>query len=171
MSPFAPTARCPRAATLATLLLAGCSPGAGPVSPQRAAAHVPADAVWTGEIVLHAGSPGPRSGAVTLAIVPPGGEEPVLARSWDLGDPAWRRGSDGWRLYFALDARDAWPGARGAVAEAMDLTARYDPDGNPATEEAGVARARQAVRKGARDLAVEIAVPAQVAVHDASGGG
>src|SRR5690606_30425170 len=114
-----------------------------------------------GEIVLRGDADGLAGGSATISIVAPGEVTPLLARSWDLGDPAWRAGPDGRRLYFALDARDAWPGARGTFATDMDLVARFDPDGNPATEELGVARMRVPVRTGSRDLVVELPVGRQ----------
>ncbi|MCY2958756.1 MAG: hypothetical protein NTY35_01220 [Planctomycetota bacterium] len=159
------------AASLSVLLLAACSPADRPVSPQRTA-EVPSDgAAYGGELVLRGEAALLGSGSATIAIVPRGEEAPVMARSWDLGDPAWRSGPDGLRLYFVLDDRDAWAGAtRGTRAE-MELVARFDPDGNPATEEPGVARVRLPVQAGARDLAIELSVGRQVAVNTGPAGG
>lgn len=137
---------------------------------RRAGPTAPEGTVYAGELVLRGDPEALRSGAATIAILAPGTDVPLLARSWDLGDPAWRIGRDGARLYFALDARDEWPGAAGAFGGEMELTARFDPDGNPATDEAGTARAHLAVRTGARDLAVELTVEPRIAGVPGPGG-
>lgn len=170
MSPAPHPSPALRRASIPILLLAACAPTEDAKSPARGAAVVPADAVYAGEIVLRGDPAGFAAGSATIAIVPAGEDAPLLARSWDLGDHAWRPGTDGWRLYFSLDARDAWPGASGTFAPEMDLVARFDPDGNPATEELGVARMRVPVRSGSRDLAVELPVGRQVAAHSAANG-
>lgn len=158
-------------ASLSLFLLAACAPAEDSVSPRREAAVVPADAVYAGEIVLRGEPALLTGGSATIAIVRPGEEAPILARSWDLGDPAWRASGDSLRLYFVLDARDAWPSATGSIDPEMDLVARFDPDGNPATEDPGVARARLSVRTGSRELAVELQVGRQLAVKGAPAGG
>lgn len=161
----------PFVASLSLLLLTACSGDDDRISPRRTPAALPADAVYGGEFVLRGEPSLFAGGSATIAIAPRGEDALVLARSWDLGDPAWRSGADSVRLYFALDVRDVWPGATGTIAPEMDLVARFDPDGNPATEERGVARVRLPVHTGARDIAVELAIGPQVAVSAEPAGG
>ncbi|MBL8863867.1 MAG: hypothetical protein JNK02_17895 [Planctomycetes bacterium] len=159
---------------LVAFLAAACSPGAAPGSPGPTTG-LPADSiVFAGDLALLGDPALFAAGSVTVGVALPGEDELVLARSWDLGDSAWRMDRDGRRLYFRLDARDVVrvrrPGNAAAdIPPNMDLVARFDPDGNPATEEAGVVRTRVHSRTGARDLEVELALGAVVAAHDAPG--
>lgn len=165
---MSPVLRC---ASISLFFLAACAPAEDAVSPRRETPAVPADAVYAGEIVLRGEPALLAGGSATIAIVRRGEETPILSRSWDLGDPAWRSGAESFGLYFVLDARDAWPGTTGAIEPEMELVARFDPDGNPATEEPGVARSRRAVRTGSREIAVDLQVGRQLAVNGAPAGG
>ncbi len=165
---FIPTMRLlPSVAALSWILVAGCSAGDG----SDTAAEMPlAHAAYAGEFVLRADmallAPG---SAATISIVIPGQDEPLLSRSYDLGDPTWSVSRDEARLYFALDDRDAWPGVEGGVQREMELVARFDPDGNPATDEPGTVRARVPVRTGSRSIEVEIALALTVAASAREG--
>lgn len=159
------------AAAAALTLAAACSRSDEPAAARRERPAPPEGTLYAGELVLRGDPESLHSGSATVAVLAPGSDVPLLARSWDLGDPAWRIGRDGARLYFALDGRDEWPGATGAFGGEMELSARYDPDGNPATDEPGTARARLAVRSGARDLVVELAVERRIAGVAGPGGG
>ena len=143
-------------ATTALFGAVGCSVEEAPVAVDPAATIALDDAAYAGEIVLRADSallvPG---SAATLAIVMPGQDTPLLARTYDLGDPIWRIDRDGARLYFALDGRDAWPGFTAPVRREMEFVARFDPDGNPATDELGSVRVRLPVRTGSSSIQVE----------------
>jgi len=124
------------------------------------------DAAYAGELVLRADNALLAPGAAaTISLVFPGRDEPLLSRSYDLGDSIWRRNGDEARLYFALNERDAWPGIAGGVRREMELLARFDPDGNPATEEPGSVRVRAPVQTGSRSILVEIALALPVAAH------
>lgn len=156
-----------RAALPCVLLALPACTGDESADPRPATAIVPSDAHYAGELVVRGDAALAADGSVTIQIVPRGGEAPILARSWDLGDPVWQRGAEGWRLYFVLDARDAWPAATGTIVADMDLVARFDPDGNPATDEVGVARTRRPVRTGARDLDVDLTIAPPLAGGEA----
>ncbi len=158
----------PRIAYVLLLSLAACAHEAEAPSP--VSIPLPDDAVYSGELVLHGDPAILESGAASLAIRAVGASDPLMARSWNVGDPAWRVGPDEMRLYFALDKRDAWPGAVGTVGERMELVARFDPDGNPATDEPGSVQARTVVRTGARDLRVELSIGEPVAATTPSSG-
>jgi len=160
---------CPRIASVLILSLAACAHEAE--SPSPVSISVPDDAVYRGELVLHGDSGILESGSASIAICAVGESDPLMARSWDIGDLAWRVGPDEMRLYFALDKRDAWPGAVGRVGERMDLVARFDPDGNPATDEPGSVQARTVVRTGAHDLRVDLSIGVPVAATSHSSGG
>lgn len=151
----------PRIAAVLVLSLAACSHEVE--SPSPISMPLPDDAVYRGELVLHGDPAILESGSASIAICAVGASGPLMARSWNVGDPAWRAGTDEMRLYFALDKRDAWPGAVGTVGERMELVARFDPDGNPATDEPGSVQARLFVRTGAHDLRVELSIGEPVA--------
>ena len=153
----------------ALALLVACTPGDAPLGPQHAIITGDAGARFAGELVVR-GDPGVLDpGVVTISIVRPGDEAPILTRSWDLGDPVWRASRGEQRIYFSLDARDAWPGVQAELGPDMELLARWDPDGNPVTDEPEVARVRVPARAGATDLAVELPIRAQVVVHPPQG--
>lgn len=166
----------PRTASFAFLLFAACAQSEDSVSSTSALAPVsadrefPAGTEYRGEFVLRGDAALLATGSASIAIVSADADTPVLQRTWDLGDPAWRVGDGERRLYFALDARDAWPGADARIAAEMDLVVRFDPDGNPATDELGVAQDRSRVRTGARDLLVELAIGSPVAAGSFSSG-
>ena len=161
----------PGSALALAFAVAACSAGDGADSPDRGPL-VPAERVrFAGELVLRGDLPFVAGASVTLAVEDAGGGPAALARTWDLGDPVWRHDRDGARLYFALDARDAWPGAPPAVRETMEIAARFDPVGNPATEELGVVRTRLPVRAGDEGLVVELDLGRVLAVHETRGGG
>ncbi len=151
-----------RIATLSALFLVACSHAEEPVSPEPAT-PVSADVSYRGELILHGDPALLGAASASISIVAAGGDAPVLARTWDLGDPAWRVGAGEMRLYFAIDARDAWPGRTTAMQDRMDLVARFDPDGNPATDEPGVVQRRVSVARAARDLHVELTLGGPVA--------
>jgi hypothetical protein len=161
----------PASLVLLVLAAAACSNADEAESPDRGPL-VPDDRVrFAGELVLRGDLPFSTGAAVTLAVEDVGGGPARLARTWDLGDPVWRADRDGARLYFALDARDAWPESEIAVRETMEIAARFDPDGNPATDEPGVVRARVRVRAGDAGLVVELDLGRPLAVHRTPGGG
>lgn len=149
------------------LLLAACAPTEPPA---RGPGLVVGDARarFAGEFVVRGDPSILDPGLVTVSIVRPGEDAPVLSRSWDLGDPAWRTSRGEKRLYFSLDARDAWPGVPADLGSAMELVARWDPDGNPATDEPDVARVRIPAGAGEVDLTVELLIRAQIVVQPAS---
>lgn len=151
---------------IALLGAVGCSVEEAPVAVDPTATIALDDAVYAGEIVLRVEAAlFPSGSAVTLAIVMPGRDTPLLARSYDLGDPIWRFDRDGARLYFTIDGRDAWPGFTAPVRHEMELVARFDPDGNPATDEPGSRSVRLPVRTGSSSLQVEIAFAHSVAAN------
>jgi len=160
----------PSVAAPILIVAAGCSADDGSESPEIRTEILLVDAAYAGELVLRADTALLAPGAAaTIAVVFPGRDEPVLSRSYDLGDPIWSPSRDEARLYFALDDRDAWPGIAGGVEREMELVARFDPDGNPATDEPGSVRVRLPVRTGSRSILVEIALALPVAAHARAG--
>lgn len=153
-------------AALALLIAAGCSTEDGASSPRAVPEIALEAAVYAGELVLRADSALLAPGAAaTISVVFPGRDEPLLSRSYDLGDPIWRLSRDEARLYFALDDRDAWPGIEGGVQRDMELVARFDPDGNPATDEPGSVRVRVPVATGSPSILIEVALALPVAAN------
>jgi len=149
-----------------SILAASCSAGDGSGSPEFSAEIPLGEAAYAGELVLRADTALIAPGAVaTLTIVLPGTDDPLLSRSYDLGDPIWRAYRDEARLYFAIDGRDAWPGVDKGLQREMELVARFDPDGNPATDEPGTVRTRWPVRTGSPTIQVEITLALPVAAH------
>jgi hypothetical protein len=132
----------PCAALLA--LLGACAPADAGVEAAGSRALI-----FRGEVVVRGLPKGSAVGAVSLAAVPPGGGAPCLERSWLLADPAWRAYGRDRRLYFQLDERDRVADGPEPDAGPWELLARWDPDGNPATGEPGVAFARAAAVAGA----------------------
>jgi hypothetical protein len=167
--PFVVAAALPFLGVAALALLVACSQGDAPLGPQQATLTGDAGARFAGELVVRGDPAVLDPGVVTISIVRPGDEAPILTRSWDLGDPVWRASHGEQRLYFSLDARDAWPDVQAEIGPDMELLARWDPDGNPVTDEPEVARVRMPARAGATDLSVELPIRAQVVVHPPSG--
>jgi hypothetical protein len=93
-------------------------------------------------------------GTLTLSVTEAGSDAPFLARSWELADPLWRARGGERRLYFRLDRRDLV--GEPPAGATWELAARWDPDGNPLTEEPGAASARLVVRGGDLDLVLEL---------------
>ncbi len=150
--------------------VAACAPSEPPARARPGVLTGDARARFAGELVVRGDPAVLAPGVVTISIVRPGEDAPILTRSWDLGDPIWRAGRGEQRLYFSLDARDAWPGVQAELGPDMELLARWDADGNPATDEPEVARVRVPARAGAVDLAVEMTIRAQVVVQPPSEG-
>ncbi len=152
------------------LVLAGACGGAETApagsGPARTGA-VPAAirAALAGEVVVRGAEGLADAGSLTVALVAAGEDRPALARSWELADPAWRRYGSEQRLYFTLDPRDAASGPAPEATGACELIVRWDPDGNPATDEAGVVVERLPVARDARDLRIDLTVD-RALVHD-----
>ena len=143
--PFVIAAAVPFLGAAALALLVACSAGDSTLGNQPTVLTGDSGARFAGELVVR-GDPGVLDpGVVTISIVKPGDEAPILTRSWDLGDPVWRASRGEQRLYFSLDARDAWPGVQAELTPEMELLVRWDPDGNPVTDD--VAASRSAHRR------------------------
>jgi len=167
--PLLAAAALPFLGAAALAFLAACAPGDRPTGIQPAVLTGIAGARFAGELVVRGDPAVLDPGLVTISIVRPGEDDPILTRSWDLSDPVWHASRGEKRLYFSLDARDAWPGVQAELGPDMELLARWDPDGNPANYEPEVASVRVPVRAGATDLSVELPIHAQVVRHPPSG--
>jgi hypothetical protein len=153
----------PAACCAALLLgLAACAREPQPVA--SAPAQV-GDLRLSGELVVSLPGLPADPGTVTLTAVRPDTDAPLLSRTWELADPIWRECGGSRRLYFTLDARDAVRGASGDPGSALDLVARWDPDGNPATDEPGVVTTRTRVAPGDRHVVVGLPQHPSLAVE------
>jgi hypothetical protein len=141
--------------------LASCTPGNGQSSEGAAEPLAPGTPIrFAGEVALEGAIAGVEGGAITLTVRAIGAEanrdERALRRSYEVRDPYWRTADGARRIYFHLDGNDALAAGAPPFLGQMELEARYDPDGNVATEEEGVVRATTRVRTGSRDIHVAI---------------
>lgn len=122
---------------------------------------------FAGEMALEDGLAGAQGGAITLTLRAIGAEaarDPrALRRTYEVRDPYWWTSDRSKRIYFHLDEKDALSTGSPPFKAEMELEARYDPDGNVATEEEGVVRSTARVRTGDRDIRVAIRPPASTA--------
>jgi hypothetical protein len=131
---------------------------------------------FAGELSLGGELADATRGAVFVSVrhpTPPGRSDapPLLMRRYEIGDPAWSRRDGLSCLYFSLGLDDALPAAHAPVlGRTMVLEVRFDPDGNPATEEKGGARRSATVTTGDGDLLI-VVDPARATIEGATARG
>jgi len=117
-------------------------------------------ATIAGRIQLSGELASARRGSVTVRAWREGdsgreGAQPVLARTYEIGDPDWSSDEGLSTHYFGLcDADRVGDAARGLPAE-LEIEACFDPDGLTSTR-AGVVSASAHVRNGAKDVLITI---------------
>jgi hypothetical protein len=131
------TLRSLKAVEAALLLLCsfGCRESEPPKAPEQLADPAPAGTAlrFAGDLVLRGDD---ADGALVITVRKVGSKDAVLRRTYAIADPAWARRGEARCLHFGLDARDALEDDGVPIAREMELVARYDADGNPATLEA-----------------------------------
>lgn len=102
---------------------------------------------YSGLVTLEGSLAEERTGAVVVAVQHAGGGEPILMRAYDLNDP-WRSRES---IPFGLSLSDRVVQGEPRFARRMTLVARYDADGNPATEGADDVQTSVLVETGSTD--------------------
>ncbi len=147
-----------RIRSLALALLAGC--GCGHDQPPAPAAPS-APATIAGQIVLSGALSSAGRGSVTVSAWRPGeagrpDAQPLLSRTYAIGDPDWSLGEGELLRYFGLcDADRSGDPARALPAE-LELEACFDPDGLTSTR-AGLVTGSAHARNGAKDVLIRLA--------------
>ncbi len=117
-------------------------------------------ATIAGRIMLSGELSSARRGSVTVSAWREGevgreGAQPVLSRTYEIGDPDWSSDEGLLKLYFGLcDADRVGDAARVLPAE-FEIEATFDPDGLLSTRE-GVVLGSAHVRNGAKDVLITI---------------
>jgi hypothetical protein len=151
----------PRSSILLACLLGCCSCQRAAEPGQSAAPAVrSAPATLAGEITL-AGELGKQGrGALTLEAWAGGlgsreGEQPLLMRTYVIGDPDWSECDGSLTRYFGLCDSDRVGDAARPLPDEFELEASFDPDGLQATRE-GIVRGSARARNGAKDVQIRV---------------
>jgi len=152
-----------RPTSVRTLALVFCAAsscgGAEQAAPATACAGAPA--TIAGQIELSGALASARGGFVTVSAFGAGeagreGAQPLLSRTYAIGDPDWSAGEGVLLRYFGLcDADRAGDRAR-ALPEVLEIEACFDPDGLASTHD-GLVLGSALARNGANDVLIRLA--------------
>lgn len=146
--------------TLALVLFAACGCSGGEEAASApACAGVPA--TIAGQIELSGALAGARRGCVTVSAWRAGeagreGAQPLLSRTYAIGDPDWCAGEGVLMRYFGLCDADRAGDPTRALPEMLEIEACFDPDGLVHTHE-GLVLGSALARNGANDVLIRLA--------------
>ena len=148
--------------TLALLLLGACGCSRKePDAPAPVTACAGAPATIAGQIELAGELASARRGCVTVSAWPPceagrEGAQPLLSRTYAIGDPDWCAGDGVQMRYFGLCDADRTGDRARALPGELEIEACFDPDGLVSTHQGRVLGSALA-RNGANDVLIRLA--------------
>jgi hypothetical protein len=114
---------------------------------------------FSGELVLTGAVARATEGAIVVALRRIGGTRALWQRSYELTDPWWMQTPASRVLPFGLSEADAIVDPAPSLSVEMEIVARYDADGNPATIEPDAVEAVSRALTGATDVILTVGRP------------
>lgn len=108
---------------------------------------------FAGDVILAGALARETTGAIVLFVRAVASQQPLLQRSYEAEDP-WRSRN---AIAFGLTAADKVVETLPAFGREMELVARFDSDGNPATREDADVEVVTRARTGATDILIVLA--------------